>query len=287
MRRTDIGALGSRVQAAKRSLGTSRAPRAVNDTWAERRGIDQYRGTFDAIGNFPGYATNAGLIVNATLSVTERYLLIDEWAPHGFALNLDRLVDVSIDPDPETFEDVLVRFRTDARVSLFRLRVSRSRIPVRGKSKVMELIAVLTTANVTMADFARTIGDAFSASWESLQRTDSDAVVWKGRLTAPLRPGRECAPTDVWVTPTALIWGSTRGRGINRVPLTAIERLGTVSLNDSAKSPVVYVETASVGDTSLDLPFIFNQSASMTPLEARDSFLAIFRGDSVIELTVP
>jgi hypothetical protein len=60
------------------------------------------------------------------------------------------------------------------------------------------------------------------------------------------------------------------------VPLSAIERLGPVSLNDADHSPAIYIRTSPIGGTSLDMPFIFNLTGA-----SRESFLAIFRGDAV------
>ena len=40
---------------ARLRSGASETRRPVDDTWAERRGEDRYRGSYDVIGNFPGF----------------------------------------------------------------------------------------------------------------------------------------------------------------------------------------------------------------------------------------
>lgn len=282
LKRPSRGALAA---VARLRSGANEARRPVDDTWAERRGEDHYRGAYDAIGNFPGFAGNAALIVNGALALTERFLLVDEWAPHGFAIPLAEIIDVSIDADPDTFEDILVRYHTDDGAMLIRFRATRSRLPGRSRTKPADMMGAFASVGLTIADYARTVNEVYSVSWDSLHLADSDSVVWKGRITAPLRPSRECAPTDVWITPGAILWGSSRNRGVNRVPLSAVQRLAVTSLHDGTGTPTVYVRVGPVGDTTLDLPFIFNLAASGgSPAETRAEFLAIFRDDAVVEI---
>ena len=286
MNRIRLDSLANKVQSAGRRLRTPGEAASARSEWSIRRGDQRYAGTFDVIGNFPGFEEFAGLIVNAEVVVTDRFLIVDESAPHGFAIGLGWLIDVSADPDPETFGDVLIRYRADDANVLFRLRPSKSRLALRARGRPEELVAALSDAGAEVADLARDVADTLRLSWDSAASLETEAVVWRGQATAPLRPGLECAPASVWVTPTALVWGSQKIRGVNRLPISTISRLSATTLGDEHSSPTVYVRSRVISDVRLDLPFIFNMGAVRENVTARGEFLGLFRPDSVIEGSV-
>jgi hypothetical protein len=278
-----LDSLTNRVQSASRRIRASSDEGSATSEWALRRGDQRYSGTFDVIGNFPGFEEFAGLIVNAEITVTDRFLIADEGAAHGFALGIGFLVDVSADPDPDTFGDVLIRYRSDEANVIFRLRPSRSRLALRARGKPEDLVAALSDAGAEVADLARDVANTLRLSWDSVQSLETEAVIWSGQATAPLRPGLECAPASVWVTPTALVWGSAKGKGVNRLPISTISRLSAITLHDDAGSPTVYVRSRVISDVRLDLPFIFNLGPVRDGVTARSEFLGLFRPDAVIE----
>jgi hypothetical protein len=283
MNRIRLDSLANRVQSAGRRLRTQGDAETARSEWAIRRGDQRYVGTFEVIGNFPGFEQFAGLIVNAEVVVTDRFLIVDEGAPHGFALGLGWLIDVSADPDPETFGDVLIRYRAEDANVLFRLRPGKSRLALRARGRPEELVAALSDAGAEVADLARDLADTLRLSWDSAASLETEAVVWRGQATAPLRPGLECAPASVWITPTALVWGCQKIRGVNRLPISTISRLSSTTLGDEHGSPTVYVRSRVISDVRLDLPFIFNLGAVRENVTARGEFLGLFRPDSVIE----
>jgi hypothetical protein len=286
MNRIRLDSLTNKVQSAGRRLRTPGEAAYARSEWAIRRGNQRYAGTFDVIGNFPGFEEFAGLIVNAEVIVTDRFLIVDEGAAHGFAIGLGWLIDVSADPDPETFGDVLIRYRADDANVLFRLRPSKSRLALRARGRPEELVAALSDAGAEVADLARDVANTLRLSWDSAASLETEAVVWRGQATAPLRPGLECAPASVWVTPTALVWGSQKIRGVNRLPISTISRLSSTTLGDEHGSPTVYVRSRVISDVRLDLPFIFNMGAVRENVTARGEFLGLFRPDSVIDGSV-
>ena len=286
MTRRKLDALAGRVQAARERLHATRAAGTSPSEWALRRGDQLYAGTFDVIGNFPGFEQFAGLIVGADVVVTTRFLLVDEGEPHGFALGIGWLIDVSADPDPETFGDVLIRYRAEDANVLFRLRPGKSRLPIRNRSRPEDLVAALSDAGADQDELARDVASVLRLSWDSLQSLEAEAVVWRGEATAPLRPGLECAPAAVWVTPTALVWGSVKGKGVNRLPINTVSRLASFTLSDEQTSPTVYVRTRLISDVRLDLPFIFNTTPLRESVAKRAEFLALFRQEAVIEALV-
>src|SRR5687767_10852945 len=169
MNRIRLDSLAQRVQSASQRLRHSNGAGAANPEWALRRGEQRYSGTFDVIGNFPGYEDFAGLIVNAEVTVTSRFLIVDEGAPHGFALGIGWLIDVSADGDPETFGDVLIRYRSNDANVLFRIRPSRARLALRSRGKPEALVSALSDAGAEQADLARDVAATLRLSWDSLQ----------------------------------------------------------------------------------------------------------------------
>src|SRR5687768_2273922 len=77
--------------------------------WAARRGEVRASVDCDVIGNFPGSLQSAALIVGARTLVTSLYLVVDEGEPHGFALPLASILDVSLDDAPHAGPDLIVR----------------------------------------------------------------------------------------------------------------------------------------------------------------------------------
>ena len=164
MNRIRLDSLANKVQSAGRRLRAPGEAASARSEWSIRRGDQRYAGTFDVIGNFPGFEEFAGLIVNAEVVVTDRFLIVDESAPHGFAIGLGWLIDVSADPDPETFGDVLIRYRADDANVLFRLRPSKSRLALRARGRPEELVAALSDAGAEVADLARDVADTLRLS---------------------------------------------------------------------------------------------------------------------------
>jgi len=64
MNRIRLDSLTNKVQSAGRRLRTPGEAASARSEWAIRRGDQRYAGTFDVIGNFPGFEEFAGLIVN-------------------------------------------------------------------------------------------------------------------------------------------------------------------------------------------------------------------------------
>src|SRR6188472_845078 len=99
----------SRLQGLTGRIRTGQSPASGPASgWQKRRGETEYRGQFDVIGNFPGYVNWAALIVGARIEVTSRYLLIDEFADHGFGISLNEIIEYSVDRDERSFGDVII-----------------------------------------------------------------------------------------------------------------------------------------------------------------------------------
>ncbi|HQY30014.1 MAG TPA: hypothetical protein PK691_01945, partial [Thermomicrobiales bacterium] len=274
MHKEAIGAIGAKLRG-------SRTDASRPGAWERARGATRFSARFDAIGNFPGYQTWAALIVGAKTELTSQFLLVDEFAPHGLALPLDLIVDYSVDREESSFGDVIVRFRTGADLALFRLRASRSRLHLPTRTNPTHLATALADVGLRATDFAQTMSGILRVAWETAHTFDSDEAVWAGEVTAPLRPGMECAPASAWVTKNNLLWGSKRDSGLNRIPTGAITNIVRHSLADGRTTPIAYVHTNLIHGLDLALPFIFNQVSGAQARIERDAFVALFHPDLV------
>jgi hypothetical protein len=215
--------------------------------------------------------------------VTSLYLVVDEGEPHGFALPLASILDVSLDDAPHAGPDLIVRHRHEGESGWFRLRESRARLRRRGGKGIEVLRAAFRTGQVSFGEAAASFNAFLLMPWDAAASIEADRVVWTGRATAPIRATLECAPTELWVTANALIWGGVKGEGINRLPLTAIRSLAPVTLGDPETTPAVFVSTFGPENLPVSLPFIFDADANVGP--ERDEFLDLFSPALVTETT--
>jgi hypothetical protein len=276
MNKNRLNALTGKLRSARSS------PDADNrNAWVNRRGASRFSGQFDVIGNFPGYGGWAALIVSARVDVTSRYLLVDETATHGFGIELVDLLDYSIDKTERSFGDVIVRYRLDGDGRIFRLRPARSRLRLPTRSSPTALAESLAEGGVIASTFAETLESTLSLNWESATALESETTVWSGKATAPLKPGMECEPGSVWLSKSALLWGSSKGTGVNRLPTGAITGIVRLQLPDDRETPIAYVETNLINGVDLTLPFIFNHVSGAQARIDRDAFVALFHPDLV------
>ena len=259
-----------------RSLGGAPAGPATsaNAGWMMRRGETRASLDCDVIGNFPASRRSAALIVGARTEITSTFLIVDEGEPHGFALSMPSILDVSLDDAPHAGPDLIVRYRHEGDSGWFRLRESRGKFRRKSVRGIEALRSAFRAGHVSFGEVAASFNSFLLVPWDAAAGIESDRVVWSGHATAPIRATLECAPTDLWVTATALIWGGVKGEGINRLPLTAIRSLEPITLADRETTPAVYVFTFGPENFPVSLPFIFDAAQNVGP--ERDAFLELF-----------
>jgi hypothetical protein len=277
MNRSRLQSIGSKL----RGSATPASPAATG--WAKHRGASQYHGQYDVIGNFPGYANWAALIVNARVEVTSHYLLVDELAAHGFGIPLNHIIEYSVDRDEASFGDIVIHYRPEHRSFIFRLRPSRGRIPVPTRTNPTVLAAALADNGLAASEFAQTLSNALSIAWDNSITLEDEDAVWTESLTAPLRPGLECAPCKAWLTKTSMIWGSPKGAELNRLPAGAITGVSRTLLPDARETPIAWVHTNLISGIDLAVPLIFNQSNGAQARIDRDRFVSLFHPDLLID----
>jgi hypothetical protein len=264
------------------SGATSREPAVDATGWVLRRGEIRASVECDVIGNFPGFHQSAALIVGARTLLTRGYLIVDEGEPHGFALPLTSVTDVSLDEAPHAGPDLLIRYHVTTQTGWFRLRESRGRLGRKGTKGIEALRSAFRAGGVSFGDAAGSFNAYLLVHWDAAASFETDRVVWTGNATAPIRATLECAPTAVWLTATSLIWGGVKGQGVNRLPLTAIRGLSPVTLSDPESTPAVYISTFGPENIPVSLPFIFDSTQNVGP--ERDAFLALFSPSLLTEI---
>jgi hypothetical protein len=226
--------------------------------WLTKRGTPLVELSADVIGSFPGFADHAGLIVDATVVLTDHYLLVDEGEPHGFALAVPHLDRARADDG-----EVRVGFRQDGDRRSFLLRVRRSRRSPRPRTAASGLLAALRSCNISGEFPSSDLGQSTVLSWDDASAVEHERVRWTGRATAPIAVGQECTPSDLWVSLESLLWTSPRAKGVNRLGLGAIVAVSPAEITGDVPTPATYVTIGDEDGGLIDLPFIFNLAESL------------------------
>lgn len=251
--------------------------------WLAARGAVRAELSADAIGSFPGFADYAGLIVDATVVLTDRYLLVDEGEPHGFGIAGTQL-DWARADDAE----VRVGYRQDGDRRSFLLRVRRSRRSPRPRAAATGLLSALRSANVGGEFPPPEASQNVALSWDDASAVEHERVRWTGRVTAPIMVGQECTPSDVWVSLESLLWASPRSKGVNRLDLSGIVSLTRAEIAGDEPTPALYLTIDDDAGGLIDLPFIFNLGESFERNNRdRSEFQNRIRGDRLPQVAPP
>ena len=256
---------------------------AVSARWRTSRGTVRSELAADVIGSFPGFADYAGLIVDATVVLTDRYLLVDEGEPHGFGVAVTQLDRAGVDDS-----EVRVGFRQDGERRSFLLRVRRSRRSPRPRAAAVAMLTALRAAGVAGEFSPQGAGQSLSLSWEDASAVEHERVRWTRRVTAPIAVGQECTPSDAWASLESLLWTGPRSRGVNRLALGAVVSVARSEIAGSEPVPAIYLTIDDEIGGLIDLPFIFNLGDSGEANERdRTEFQNRIRGDHLPQSSLP
>ena len=251
--------------------------------WLTSRGTVRAELAADVIGSFPGFADYAGLIVDATVVLTDRYLLVDEGEPHGFGIAVTQ-IERALADDAE----IRVGFRQDSERRSFLLRVRRSRRSPRPRAAAAGMLTALRAARVVGEFSPQGAGQSLALSWEDASSVEHERVRWTRRVTAPIVVGQECTPSDVWVSMESLLWTSPRSRGVNRLALGAVVSIARAEIAGSEPVPAIYLTIDDEIGGLIDLPFIFNLGDSAEANDRdRTEFQIRIRGNNLPQSSLP
>jgi hypothetical protein len=232
-----------------------------SQSWLEQRGVVLFEAAADMMGGFPGYADQGGELRGVVVRVTERFLLADEGKPHGFGVPVQWLDGTMLLPRADGDDpDLRVFYSDGALARLFTVRFRPNRLAVRGGKRAERAQDALGAAG--LADsiaLAPPESPDFALTWEETHEFDDESVIWSGHAAAPVRVGEELAPSEVWLSTNSLIWGSSDGDGLNRVPLRDVSDFNATRMKDRLGTPVVHLGVSGEQIGRHELSFVFNQ----------------------------
>lgn len=232
-----------------------------SQSWLEQRGVVLFEAVADVMGGFPGFADQGGELSGVVLRVTERFLLADEGKPHGFGIPVQWLDGTMLLARPNNDDpDLRVFYGDGALPRVFTVRFRPNRLAVRGGKRAERAQDALAAAG--LADsivLAPPESPNFALTWEETHEFDDESVIWSGHAAAPTRVGEELAPSEVWLSTNSLIWGSSEGDGLNRVPLREVSDFNATRIKDRLGTPVVHLGVAGERIGRHELSFVFNQ----------------------------
>lgn len=259
-------------------------PQNPADEWMSARGVSQASASVDIHGGFPGFARQGGVLVEADLTLTDHYLLVNEGRANGFGLSLDRLVGVGIEADPSGSGHLLMlRYADSLSIRLFTVRFRSGPLLLRGAASAEDLAALLIGSDVMEAD-TDSVPDSndYLVTWDRTGRYEQEAVRWSGSLTAPVGFGLEGGPAECWLTDRSIMWGMRGGGGIYHVPLRIFHDVITAEINGSDDLPVAYLGLGDPRVGRFDLGFTFDDpSMSGAAMKERAAFLMKLRNAGV------
>ena len=246
------------------------SPLQVSRSWSASRGTVHWQGPADLVGSFPGYTAWGGRAAGVTLSLTDRFLLVEEAQPHGFGLPLGWLSAArnltGIDPIvPEPGEQFRVTWVDGARVRGFMVRVRGGRFGSRAGRRANQLrsatLGLELGAVRSAVDIMLPPEHDLALDWDAFAAHERETVIWSGRATMPVANGLDQANCDVWLTTESLIWGASSRDGIYRVATSALSGVVTDDVA-AGGAPAIYLGIGGLHQTQVDLPMILGRPGS-------------------------
>ena len=216
-----IGSLASAMPVPNLSRHTRRSR-----SWAAERGADILVGRVDVAGGFPGSLRWQQHLAATTLHLTDRWLIVGEGTPNGFALPLARIVGTAVqgsgglkppcltiwyqDGDLTGSFSVCFRGTARGRSGMWRATVWQQYLTAQGVQP-LDAEAVRFAPHVHIA-------------WDEIAEWVDDEILFTGHALASVGGwfGNELDAADVWITERSLIWCPAHGQGLNRLALDAI-----------------------------------------------------------------
>lgn len=206
---------------------TSRKPKArISRAWASQRGVDIARASVDVSGGFPGCLRWQHKLQSTSLAITDQWLIVGEGTNFGFALPIERITGVSVQPfvgllppqlviwfqDADTHGSFHISFRGTARnrAGEFRAEYMHSRLLDLGVQDV----------DPESASFTPNI----HCSWhDATSLADEEVLLRSNAIASSAGPFASSLDSAVvWITEHSLIWSADHGEGLNCIPLDTI-----------------------------------------------------------------
>ena len=260
--------------------------------WELLRGQELAHVTAELFAGFPGAAHVGGRSGHAHLTISDRYLIVNDGEANGFALPLPALRGMSLLPSPAAGDPAIrLRYQTEGTERTMVVRVHPRRTwSLRRVTQVEHLLRVLASRGVPpLEPVDPGQRRRLAISWDEARACSGETTVWNGEASAPVGGwlGLDHAPCRAWLTTRALYWGTPTGQGINRLSLSEIEAAMTAELDNRGKTPVVVIALRDLAGDRLELPFVFDQPTAGINQRDRGAFAIGLRSQGITVAAAP
>lgn len=252
----------------------------VSARWVLERGPVRASAPVDALGGFPGALRVAHRLPKVSLIVTDRYLVIGEGHPAGFALPMEQIAAAGlVRPSSQANTGLVVHFQDGPDIGTFAVNFRGLPRGLSGRLRADEVLAEMLAAGIRRAETVRgCTAPRLARSWDEASRHAGETLVWSGMATAAVGGwyGMEQRACRVWLTDASLFWASLDGTGVNRLPLDDIHEI-----RDGAGDRV-RIATRDTRGSRFDLPFDFAyREPGVSASDQRHRFLNILAGRGI------
>lgn len=256
-----------------------RGDRATPASWTAERGEPRWEGSANLAGGFPGAAQLGGGLTAARITLTDRYLLVNEPRADGFAMPLHWIEGSCHLAHPGRGEaELRVFYRGGDAMRNFTIAPRARRFVTRGLGFICDLQRALHEVSPALGGgYPTPVLPNIALPWDQARAFEGENALWTGQATAAAALGGPCIACDVWLTTRSLIWGGGLGEGINRVPLTNVVEMTLLNWDLQEPAPAVTVLISDTNTGRYDLPFIFNLQTVDRNARERGAFTAALR----------
>lgn len=242
------------------ALAPTRPAASSGSGWASARGAVLFEACSDIVGGFPGYDGCGAALEGAQIAVTDRFLLVEEGRPHGFALPIRSIEGTALVGQPGRDDaDLRIVHRDGGTRRVFTLRFRPGRLALRGGRRSERAQDAIAAAGHDLLAADPPDEPAYAFSWEQARDYENENVLWSGRVSAPVRVGSESTPSDLWLSTRSVIWGNADGVGLNRVAIHEVADLISARLRDRHGAPAIYLGLGGGGRCRFETPIVFDR----------------------------
>lgn len=198
----------------------------LSRSWGAERGADILIGRVDVAGGFPGSLRWQQHLAATSLHLTERWLIVGEGTPNGFALPLQRIAGTAVQGSGGLKPPCLTIWYQDGDLtgsfSLCFRGTARGRSGML-RAQVWQQYLTAEGVHELDAETVRFVPDVHIA-WDEIAEWVDDDIVFSGHAVASVGGwfGNAFDRADVWITERSFIWCPAHGQGLNRLALDAI-----------------------------------------------------------------
>ncbi len=206
--------------------GSVRAVAPIPKAWKAERGIDVASTRVTIAGGFPGSLRHQHVLPRTTLHLTDRWLIVGEGTPTGFALPLERIDGCSVQFSSGLQPPYMVMwYRDGAMTGSFsiafegtaRNRIGKLRAEIwRDLLQEYGVIAIETEIAAFVPSIFRPWCDADTFAGDDVSFSEVAIASAGGRF------GEQLDIADVWITENWILWCPRHGIGMNAIAIDQI-----------------------------------------------------------------